>query len=35
MYLSITDYQEFMPILHAVTGHKDVITKSVFIEGAL
>ena len=25
--LSITDYQKFVPILHAVTGHEDVITK--------
>ena len=35
MYLSVTDYQEFVPILQAVTGHKDVITKKVFIEGVL
>ena len=25
----------FVPILHAVTSHKDVITKKVFIEGVL
>ena len=30
---SVTDYQEFVPILQAITGHKDVITKKVFIEG--
>ena len=35
MYLSVTDYQEFVPILQAVTGHKDVVTKKVFIEGVL
>ena len=34
-FLSVTDYQEFVPILQAVTGHKDVITKKVFIEGIL
>ena len=34
-FLSITDYQEFVPTLQAVTGHKDVITKKVFIEGVL
>ena len=34
-FLSVTDYQEFVPILQAVTGHKDVITKKVFIEGVL
>ena len=34
-YLSVTDYQEFVPILQAVTGHKDVITKKVFVEGVL
>ena len=34
-FLSATDYQEFVPILQAVTGHKDVITKKVFIEGVL
>ena len=34
-FLSVTDYQEFFPILQAVTGHKDVITKKVFIEGVL
>ena len=34
-YLSVTDYQEFVPIFHAVTGHEDVITKKVFIEGIL
>ena len=34
-YLSVTDYQEFVPILQAVTGHKDVITKNIFIEGVL
>ena len=26
-YLSVTDYQDFVPIPYAVTGHKDVITK--------
>ena len=34
-FLSVTDYQEFDPIFQAVTGHKDVITKKVFIEGIL
>ena len=34
-FLSVTDYQEFVPILQAVTGHKDVITKKIFIEGVL
>ena len=34
-FLAVTDYQDFVPILHAVTGHKVVITKKVFIEGAL
>ena len=34
-FLSVTDYQEFVPILQAVTGHKDVITEKVFIEGVL
>ena len=34
-FLSVTDYQEFVPILQAVPGHKDVITKKVFIEGVL
>ena len=34
-FLSVTDCQEFVPILQAVTGHKDVITKKVFIEGVL
>ena len=34
-FLSVTDYQEFAPILQAVTGHKDVITKNIFIEGVL
>ena len=34
-FLSVTDYQECVPILQAVTGHKDVITKKVFIEGIL
>ena len=34
-FLSVTDYQEFVPIFQAVTGHKDVITKKVFIEGVL
>ena len=34
-YLSVTDFQEFVPILHAVSGHKDVITKKVFIERVL
>ena len=34
-FLSVTDYQEFVPILQAVTGHKDVITKKVFMEGVL
>ena len=34
-FLSVTDYQEFVPVLQAVTGHKDVITKKVFIEGVL
>ena len=34
-FLSVTNYQEFVPILQAVTGHKEVITKKVFIEGVL
>ena len=34
-FLSVTDYQEFVPVLQAVTGHKDVITKKIFIEGVL
>ena len=34
-YLSVTDDQEFVPILQAVTGHKNVITNNVFIEGIL
>ena len=34
-FLSVTDYQEFVPILQAVSGHKDVITEKVFIEGVL
>ena len=34
-YLSITDYQEFTPIFQAVTGHKDVIAKKIFIQGVL
>ena len=34
-FLSVTDYQEFVPILQAITGHKDVITKKVFMEGVL
>ena len=34
-YLSVTHYQEFVPILQAVTGHKDVIAKMVLIEGVL
>ena len=34
-FLSVTDYQEFVPILQAVTGHKDVITKKIFVEGVL
>ena len=34
-FLSVTDYHEFVPILQAVAGHKDVITKKVFIEGVL
>ena len=34
-FLSVTDYQELVPILQAVSGHKDVITKKVFIEGIL
>ena len=34
-FLSVTDYQEFVPILQAVTDHKDVIKKKVFIEGVL
>ena len=34
-FLSVTGYQEFVPILQAVTGHKDIITKKVFIEGVL
>ena len=34
-FLSVTDYQEFVPVLNAVIGHKDVITKKVFIEGVL
>ena len=34
-FLSVTDYQDFVPILQAVTGHKEVITKKVFIEGVL
>ena len=34
-FLSVTDYQEFVPILQAVTGHKDVIAKKIFIEGVL
>ena len=34
-YLSVTESQEFVPILHAVTGHKDVITKKAFLEGIL
>ena len=29
-YLSVTDYQKFVPILQAVTGHKVVITKKGF-----
>ena len=39
--LQSTDYQEFVSILHAVTGHnvvtahKDVITKRGFIEGVI
>ena len=33
--LSVTDNQKFVPILQAFTGHKDVITKKVFIEGVL
>ena len=35
MYLSVTDYQEFAPILQAVAGHKDVIMTKVFIKGVL
>ena len=35
IFLSVTNYQEFVPILQAVTGHKDIITKKVFIEGIL
>ena len=31
-YLLVIDYQEFVPILQAVTGHKELITKSVFIK---
>ena len=31
----LSDYQEFVPILQAVTGHKDIITKKVFIVGVL
>ena len=34
-FLSVTDYQEFVPVLQAVIGHKDVITKKIFIEGVL
>ena len=34
-YLSVTDYQEFIPILQAVTGHKDVITKKALVKGVL
>ena len=34
-HLSVTDDQEFVPILQAVTGHKDVITKKAFVEGVL
>ena len=34
-FLSVTDYQEFVPKLQAVSGHKDVITKKIFIEGVL
>ena len=34
-YLSVTDYQKFVPILQVVTGHKNVITKKVFVEGVL
>ena len=33
-YLSVTDSQEFVPILQAVTGHTDVIAKKVFTEGS-
>ena len=35
MHLSVTDNQGFVLVLHVVTGHKDVITKKVFIEGVL
>ena len=34
-YLSVTDYQEFAPVFQAVSGHKNVITKKVFVEGIL
>ena len=34
-FLSVTDYQEFVPVLQAVIGHNDVITKKVFMEGVL
>ena len=34
-YLPVTEYQEFVPILQAVTGHKDVITKKLFVERVL
>ena len=32
---SVTDNQDSVPILQAVTGHKDVITKKVFVEDVL
>ena len=35
-YLSVTDYHDFfVPICHAVTGHKNVITKKVFVKKIL